>query len=308
MRLHDVILKGRGPLSLTWRAWRAVLRRTRRSVFDDHLSLVAAGSAFFALLALAPGMTALVSVWALFADPAAIGEQLALVDRVLPGEAYEVVAQQMTRIAGEAESAATWGAVLSLLLALWSANRGTRAFIDAFNIVYGAEERRGFVRLSLYSLLLTFLGVALVGVALALVVGLPVFFAALGFPAEGPSGVGLLRWPLLLIGVFAFYLLLGRFAPSRPPAPWRWLWPGAAASALVWLVASVLFSIYVTNFAAFNAVYGSLGAVVILLLWIYLSIYVGLIGAKLNAELERETHIDPPLEHETPHASRRPSA
>lgn len=288
-RLHDFLLKQRTPLSLTAKAWRDVLARTWKGVGDENLSLIAAGSAFFALLAIVPAMTALVAIWALFADPAALSDQLELIRRILPRAAYDVVSAQMTRIVESTSGSLGWGALLGLLLTLWSANRGTKAFMSAFNVVYGAREKRGFILLNLYSLLLTAVGVAMVGAALALVVGLPAFFAAVGFPAEGPGGAGLLRWPLLLGGVFLFYLLLGRFAPSRPASPWRWLWPGAAASALVWLLASILFSVYVAHFNNFNAVYGSLGAIVILLMWIYLSIFVGLIGARMNAELERQT-------------------
>ncbi len=293
-RLQELILRKRGPLSLTGRAWGVVLRRTWRAVLDDRISLVAAGSAFFALLAIVPAITAIVSIWALFADPNALADQVALVDRILPSAAAAIVIEQMRRIAATASGSLGWGAVLSFALMLWSANQGTRAFMDAFNAVYRTREERGFLAVNLYSLLLTGVGVALAGVALALVVGLPAFFTAIGFASEGPSGVGLLRWPILLVSVFAFYALLGRFAPSRKPrAPWRWLWPGAAASALAWLIASALFSLYVGHFNNYNAVYGSLGAIVILLLWIYLSIFVGLIGAKMNAELERETFVDP---------------
>lgn len=292
-RLHEYVLAHRGPLSLTARAWSDVLRRTWRAVGDDNLSLIAAGSAFFGLLALVPAMTALVSIWALFADPATLWDQLRLVDRLLPSAAYEVVSQQMMRIAESADGALGWGVLLSLLLMLWSANQGTRAFMGAFNVIYGERETRGFLKLTLHSLLLTSLGIMVTAAALALVVGLPAFLTALGFDAQERAGLGLLRWPILLVVVFGFYFLLGRFAPNRRGPRWRWIWPGAAASALVWLLASGVFSLYVEHVANFNAVYGSLGAVVILLMWLYLSIFVGLIGAKMNAELERETFVDP---------------
>lgn len=197
----------------------------------------------------------------------------------------------MVRIATEAEASLSFTFLLSLVLAFWTANTGMRALIRGLNIAYGERERRSFLRLTRTSAAMTLSAFAfLLATAGALVV-LPLLLRVLRAPLE-ILPLSLLRWPALLaIAVTAFELLY-RFGPDRRPARWRWLSWGSVAAALLWLVGSLALSGYVAGFAAYNATYGSLGAIFGCLIWSWISAVVILLGAKLNAEIEHQTAVD----------------
>jgi membrane protein len=259
---------------------------------NDRVLLVAAGVTFYALLALFPATAALVSLYGLFADPSTINEHLRLVSGFLPDGALEVIGDQVKRIASQK---GTLGITFvgTLLLALWGANAGTKAIFDALNIIYKEREKRSFVALTLQSLLFTVGAIALMLVALAGIVVVPVMLELLGIAQEsGAALLSLLRWPLLYLLILFALACLYRYGPSRDEPQWRWVTWGSAIAGAIWIVGSLLLSWYVANFGTYNATYGSLGAVIGFMVWMWLSTIVVLVGAEINAEMEHQTAKD----------------
>jgi membrane protein len=280
------------PKEIPASGWRDVLWRVKDETARDNLSLVAAGVAFYALLAIFPAIAATVSIYGLLVDPQTVSEQLAATSQVLPEEARSIIDEQLTRVASSAPTALGLGALVSLLLALWSANKGTQSLIAALNIVYDEREKRGFVRLTLISLGLTLAIILFVIVGLAAIAALPALLGNLGLPEEVRRLAGWLRWPLLGLGFVTGLAVLYRFAPSRNEPRWRWVTWGAVLATVLWLLGSALFSWYVANFGAYNETYGSIGAVAVLMMWFWLSALIVLLGAELNAEMEHQTSRD----------------
>lgn len=258
----------------------------------DRLSMVAAGVAYYAFLALFPAIAAAVSIYGMVANPADIQQAMQGMGGVLPGEVVNIISQQMASIASSSGAALGIGAVVSILLAIWSATKGTKALMEALNITYDEDESRGFIRLNLVALLLTVGAIVGVLVAAAGVIALPAFVGTLGLPEMIATVLQWVRWPILALVVIVGLAFLYRYGPSRAAARFQWVSVGAVAATLLWLLASGLFSYYVANFGAYNKTYGSLAAIVILMLWFYLSAYVILMGAELNAEMERQTARD----------------
>ncbi len=257
-----------------------------RSIADDRILANAAAVTFYALLALFPGIAALVSIYALFADPRSIAQHLDAVSSVLPSGAIDVIRDQLNRIADQPPETLGISFIVGLFVSLWSANGGIKALFDALNVVYGEKEERSFLGLNAVSLMFTAAMIVFLVVALACLVALPVTLNYLpGFVGQILEYV---RWPGLLVLANLALTFIFRFGPSRTEARLRWVSWGGAFSAVGWLVASSLFSWYAANFGSFNKTYGSLGAVICFMMWMWLSVIVVLIGAKLNAELEHQ--------------------
>jgi membrane protein len=287
--------RGRGaekPSQIPRKGWRDVAIRVKNEQTADNLDIVAAGSAFYAMLAMVPALAAAVTLYGLVADPASIQQQLQAIADVMPPAAVQILQDQLTRIAQQAETSLSIGLVVSLIAALWSANKGMKALITSLNIVYDEEENRGFFKLNLWSLLLTICAIVFGLLALTAIVALPSIIESLGLPETIGNVLILLRWPLLaLIGIIGLALIY-RYAPDRETPRWRWVSWGSVMAAVLWIVASLLFSWYVSNFDDYNKTYGALGAVVILMLWFFLSIYLLLLGGEINAEMEHQTRRD----------------
>lgn len=280
------------PSEIPRRGWRDILVRVKDEIAADNIAMAAAGVAFYALLALFPALAAAISIYGLIADPAEVQRQIKAASAILPQEVQGLLHEQLTRIAGQSSGTLGFGLAFGLALALWSAAAGVKALITALNMAYDEEEKRRFIVLNAVALALT-LGAILFGLlALTLVVALPAVIGLLGLPGTLETLVRLLRWPLLAAAILLALAVLYRFGPSRDRPRWRWVSWGAAAATLLWIVASILFSWYVANFGSYNETYGSLGAVVILLMWFYLSAFVVLMGAELNAEMEHQTARD----------------
>ncbi|WP_293856444.1 YihY/virulence factor BrkB family protein [uncultured Alsobacter sp.] len=280
------------PGQIPARGWQDILWRTWEEMQEDRLVSVAAGVTFYLLLALVPGIAALVSIYGLFADPATIRDHLNSLAGVLPGGAVDVVGEQIGRIAGQGRGTLGTAFVTSLLISLWSANAGTKALFDALNVAYDETEKRSFLRLTLVSLGCTLAAVAFLIVALAGVVVVPLVLDAVGLGTVAEAIIRVARWPLLLVIVAVALAALYRYGPSRDEPRWRWVSVGSAFAALGWLVASLLFSWYAANFGSYNQTYGSLGAVVGFMTWMWISCIVVLLGAELNAETEHQTERD----------------
>lgn len=280
------------PGAIPRAGWLDVLVRVKNQITKDHIGLVAAGIAFYALLALFPGITALMAVAGLLLEPQQVTEQLQSVAQVMPAEAADIVIGQAVDVAGSEDAGLGLAAIIGLLLALYSASKGVGSLIDGLNVAYDEDETRGFIVLTALKLGLTVLLVlgAILGLASAAL--LPAAFAVLDLGPFVETLASVLRWVLLATLTMLGLAVLYRLGPSRSQAQWRWLTPGAVLATLAWLAASLGFAVYVSNFASYNESFGSLGGVVVLLMWLWISAYVVLLGAELNSELEAQTRVD----------------
>jgi membrane protein len=284
--------KAEKPHQIPASGWRDIALRVKDEQKKDNLSIVAAGVAFYSLLAIFPALAALVSIYGLVADPAELQRHIATVGRLLPPDAFRILDQQLTDIVTGSGGALTFAAIGGILLALWSAAKGMKALITALNIAYEEEERRGFFRLNGLALLLTFGAVVFFLLSVSMIVVIPVALAWLGLPETASTLLSFLRWPLLAVLIMMALAVLYRYAPDRNQPRWQWVSWGAVIATLLWLVASALFSWYAANFGKYNETYGSMGAVILLLMWFFLSAYAVLIGAEFNAEMEHQTRKD----------------
>jgi membrane protein len=281
------------PAEIPAKGWKDIAWRVYEGVQEDRVLLVAAGVTFYGLLALFPAIAAVVSLYGLFLDASSINTHIAMLAGFLPEGALSVIGDQVNRIVAQGQTTLGVAFGATLVLALWGANAGTKAIFDALNIIYKEPEKRGFIVLTLYSLLFTLAGIAVVLLALAAVVGVPVLLAALGIPPRSSAALmSLLRWPLLYLVILLALACLYRYGPSRTRPQWRWVTWGSALAATVWLVGSLVLSWYVANFGTYNATYGSLGAVIGFMVWMWLSTIVVLVGAEINAEIEQQTARD----------------
>lgn len=289
--------QGRGreattPSAIPWRGWKDILWRVWSEIGEDRIMLVAAGVTFYLLLALFPALAAFVSLYGFVADPKTIADQVAYLGGVLPSGGLDMIRGQLQALANASGKALSFGFVVGFLVALWSANSGIKAIFEAMNVAYEEEEKRSFIWLNLLSLAFT-LGAMVVGILMVVIVGVvPAVLAFLHLGGLTEVLVRVLRWPLLLIAVAVVISIIYRYGPSRERAQWRWINWGAAGAAVVWLVASVLFSWYLQNFANYNATYGSLGAVIGFMMWTWISVLILLAGAELNSEIEHQTARD----------------
>lgn len=280
------------PLRISWAGWMDILRRTYVRTGEDRLLATAAGVVFFGLLAIFPAITTLVSCYGLFASPSTIGANLQTLALLLPEGSFQIVQDQIGRVLDKGNTALGATFLFGLALAIWSANAGVKAVIDALNVAYEEREKRGLVRLNLLSLAFTTGGIAALLLILGAVVALPLAFDHVGIETASLTMVALARWPLLFVIQVAALALLYRFGPSRRPARWRWLSVGAVPAAVLWIAGSVLLSWYLSNFGNYGATYGSLGAAIGLMMWMWMSAIIVLCGAELNSEIERQAARD----------------
>ena len=285
---------GRVPASTSlvqrpWWWWKRVLLNTYEEISKDRLLAVAAGVVFYALLAIFPAISAFVSLYGLFASPATINDHLSLLANLLPGGALDIVQEQVNRIIAKDNGKLGFAAVGGILLALWSANAGIKATIDALNVIENADESRSFVRLNAISLTFTFGAIVFLLLAIGAVVAFPLVMSTFGLKSVVDTATWLMRWPILLAVVLLGLAALYRFGPSRKNVHWRWISPGSVFAAFAWLAGSALLSLYLSYFADYNATYGSLGAAIGLMMWMWLSTIVVLVGAELDSEIDKLT-------------------
>jgi membrane protein len=272
--------------------WKDIILRVYQNLGKHRVIALAAGVAFYALLAVFPAVAALVAIYGFLADPATIASHLDSVAGLLPGGAIEVIRDQMTRIASHGRSTLGLTFAFGLGVSLWSANAGMKAIIDALNLVYNEEEKRGFIKLNLVSLTFTLLTIIFVLFSIAAIAVVPVALAYVGLGDVTSTLVKYGRWPILFIMVAAGLAALYRYGPSRCLPKWRWITWGSAFGAVAWMIVSLLFSWYAANFGSYNETYGSLGAVIGFMMWLWLSAIVVLLGAELDAEMEHQTAKD----------------
>lgn len=280
------------PWQIPWAGWKDILWRTYQNINESRLLAVAAGVVFYALLALFPAISALVSLYGLFADASTIDSHLSLASGILPGGAVDILHEELTRLTATKGAGLSFGFVLSLLFALWSAMAGVKAIIDALNVAYGEKEKRSFIRLNLVALAFTVGAIVSLILAFGAMVVVPIVLGHLGLGAAASALLGILRWPILLALVIVGLAVLYRYAPSRTEPRWEWLSVGSVFAGVAWLIASGLFSWYIDNFGTYNVTYGSLGAAIGMMMWLWISMIVILLGAELNAAIEHQTAQD----------------
>ena len=286
---HDRGRHATQPLQIPRKGWYDILWRTYQEMQQDRLLSIAGGVSFFVLLAIFPAITALVSAYGLFFNPARIANDIGQLGDLVPANVLTIVHEQATRIASNNNQTLSLGLVIGILASLWSAMSGVKAVIDALNVIYEQRESRSFIKLNLVALVFTLFGFAAFLLAMAAIVVLPLVLSPIGFGNLTETIAQIARWPVLLIVLLFGLAILYRYCPDRRAARWQWVSVGSVFATLTWFVASFLFSWYLASFANYNATYGSLGAVVGLMIWLWISTIVVLLGAELNAEIEHQT-------------------
>lgn len=282
------------------RGWKQILRRVLRQTKLDHVSLISAGVAFYAFLALFPALIAIVSIYGFFTDPADLQRHLGTLSAILPQDIHDLLSEQLRGITERTDQTLGWSAIASLLISLWSANKGTKALFEGLNIAYDEEHLRGFLRKNALTLLFTFGIAAGFIVAAVAVIGFSAASKQLGLPGYVDTIIAWARWPLIAAMLMLGLALLYKVAPVRSNPQLRWVSVGSVAAIGLWLVGSLGFSLYVERFGSYANTYGSLAAIAIFLLWLYLSAFVVLLGAEINAEMEHQTAEDTTVGPERP--------
>lgn len=264
-----------------------VLRRTFREVNEDRLSMIAAGVTYYILLAAFPALGVLVSLYGIFTEPTDLAEQVRALAPVLPPGALDIIANQLGDLAHQETATLSITFIVSFLIALWSAISGVKALFEAMNIAYDEDEKRSFIRLNLLALGFT-LGAMVVAVGVIIAIGVvPAILAFLSLDGWIDLLARIAPWPVITLLIFGGIMLLYRYGPSRKPPAFLHVVRGAIVASVIWLVASAGLSYYLGSFADYNATYGTLGALIGLLVWIWLSVYIVLVGAEYNKERER---------------------
>ena len=280
------------PKEIPKKGWKDVFKRVKGQLDKDNIDIVSAGVAFYFFLALIPALAAVVSVYGLVTDPAQLEQQMSQLTSVLPESAHQMLKETLHNIVTKSGSTLGWSVVFSILVSLWSANKGTKSLFEGVNIAYDEKSERGFVKQNALTLLFTIGGMIIGIICMAFVVGFPALAGNLGLPDTLQSVINWLRWPVLALVIMFSLALVYKYAPDRDNAKFRWVSWGSGIAAVLWMVGSLLFSFYVNNFGSYSETYGSLAAVIILMLWFNLTAFIILLGAEINAELEHQTAKD----------------
>jgi membrane protein len=305
IQLRRAAERGRGrramhPLQIPWAGWKDILWRTYCEMNSDRLLSIAGGVAFFILFAILPAITALVSAYGIFFNASTIGQDLSLLQDVVPANVLGILNEQTMRIASQRNGALSIGVVVGILVSLWSAMGGVKAMIDALNVIYEQQESRNLLKLNFVALLFTLGGFAVFLIAVGAVIAVPLALSWAGLGGESGDLIRIARWPALLIVLLAGLAVLYRYGPNRRAPRWQWVSVGSVFASVVWIAASFLFSWYLAKFNTYNATYGSLGAVLAMMMWLWISSMVVLLGAELNSEIEHQTAQDSTIGDDKP--------
>lgn len=280
------------PTEIPPKGWFDILMRTKDEIASDNVGLVAAGIAFYGLLALFPGIGAVVAIATFFVDPSTITAQVDTVAALLPGDAANIVTQQAQDMAASESAGLGIAAIFGILLAISSASKGISNLMTGVNIAYDEKEERGFFHRYAVVLGLTLLTAILFVAALGLMIALPIVLGILPGDGMGEMIATVLRWPALLCIAIVGLAVVYRYGPDRANATWRWISPGAILACILWLIGTAAFAFYVRTFGSYNETFGTLAGVIVLLMWLWLSSYIVLLGAEFDAELEAQTRRD----------------
>ena len=267
--------------------WMEIAKATFNQIGIDRVTAVAGGITFFGLLSLFPAITALVSIYGLVADPATISGHLDLLESFLPQGALDIIRGQVEAITSSPQTALSLAGIGGLLVAFYSANGGMKALLSALNVAFFQTETRGIVRLNLVSMAFTLGGLVLIILMLGVIAVIPILLQMLPLAEATSTWVAVIRWPIMFGVLILALAALYRWGPDAPDSRWRWISPGAVIAAVGLVITSILFSWYAANFADYNETYGSLGAVIALMMWLWFASTVVLVGAEVNSEIER---------------------
>ncbi len=281
-----------GPGKIPKKGWKHIVMRLKDRIDEDNVMIVSAGVAFYFFLALFPAIAAIVSIYGLVVEPAEVEQQLNQAADVLPAQAHELISGILIQTAGKSSQALSLSLIISILFSLWSANKATTATFIGVNIAYHEKDDRNFFKKLGITLLFT-LGAIITGIiAVAFVIAFPALIDKLGLPSLLQTGMSILRWVILAGISYLVFIMLYKIAPHRATPKTKWVTPGAIFATVVWMAGSLLFTLYINNFNNFDKTYGSIAAVIILMLWFFLTGFIILLGAELNSEIEHQTSVD----------------
>ena len=288
------------PWDIPFKGWKDIILRLKDKLKTDYVSIFAAGVAFYFFLALFPAIAAVFSIYGLVVDVSQVQQQLTQAADMLPEETYNMIFNMLTQNAEKSSQALGWSLILGILISLWSANKATSAIFEGINMAYHEIDNRGFIKQKALTLAFT-LGTIIIGlIAMATVIAFPALVDKLNVPPLLQNVVSLLRWLILGGIVYLAVVILYRFAPDRATSKTIWLVPGALFTTVVWIGGSLLFTFYINNFGSYDQTYGSIAAVIILLLWFFLTGFIIILGAEINSEIEHHTRVDPTTGTESP--------
>jgi len=288
------------PSEILPKGWKEILLRVSKNVSKHRILALAAGMTYYSILAIFPAIAAVVAMYGLFSDPTTIARHLDQFGGFLPGGAIDVAREQLTRVASKGSQTLGLTFLIGLATSLWSANAAMKSLFDTLNIVHGEEDSRSFIRLNALSLAFTVGGVLFMLAALGSIVAVPVILSYVGLSEGGDLLLRVGRWPAMFLILTIVLAVIYRYGPDREVPRWRWITWGSAMAALLWIAVSGLFSWYAASFGKFNETYGSLGAVIGLMTWLWISAIVILLGAEIDAEMEHQTARDTTTGHPKP--------
>ena len=280
------------PGQIPMKGWKEIALRVKDQLTNDHVPILAAGIAFYFFLAIFPATAAALSIYGLIMEPAEVAQQMSQLANTLPKKAHQTISNILDQQSQKPGSVLGWSLIISILLSLWSANKGTKAVFEGVNIAYNQKEERGFFKLTGVTLLFTLGGIIVGFIAIAMVVAFPALIDKIGLPSTLETTVQLLRWPILALIVMSALAAVFKVAPYRKSPEFKWIRWGAIIATICWLAGSLVFTLYIKNFDSFDSTYGSFAAVIILMLWFFLSAFIILLGAEINSEMEHQTSRD----------------
>lgn len=277
----------RSPSKISFSGWKTILMRVKDQISENNISIISAGVAFYSFLAVFPAIAALVSIYGLAMNPESIQDQLSQISGMMPQQAYAILKTQLENLVTTSGSALGWSMAIGILFSLWSANKGTKSLFTGVDIAYDTVNQRGFIKQNALTLVFTFGAVILLIISMVLIVAFPALVGLIGLPTGIENLIGYGRWVLLAAILIWFLGEVYKHAPFKKVPKFRWVFPGAFLATLLWLIASWGFSFYVSNFGSYGEVYGSISAVVVMLLWMFLTSFIILLGAEFNSEIEK---------------------
>ena len=292
------------PTDIPAKGWKDIAFRLKDEISEDRVGLIAAGVAFYGLLALFPAITALLAIGGLLVEPNQIINQLSALSGIVPEAAMNIVTEQATAVAGSREGGLGLAALLGIGLAVYSASKGMGSLMDGMNVAYDEQEERGFIRLKLETLGLTLFLIFGLLVAVAAMIGIPILLNIFNFGAFAEMAATVIIVAIILALSLVGLAVLYRYGPSRDAPEFQWVSPGAIAACIIWLIGSAGFAFYVANFGSYNESFGALGGVVVLLMWLWISAFIVMLGAELNAEMEAQTRYDTTVGRDLPMGER----